>query len=162
AVEHPAHVRRIVVYGVALVGEELRRELADEEPPDYEETGAEVATWWKLFWEAAGPEHAATVAPRSLAEMLLPGSLRHYGHNAAGRAAHEQLIGALQAPMLALAGSNEMLRKETEEAAGRSPWITFEELGDTGIYAADEQPEEFARVVDDFLRLPDEALAPAA
>jgi pimeloyl-ACP methyl ester carboxylesterase len=162
AVEQPERVRGLVVYGVALLSEERARTLAEEQPPDSEETGAEVARAWGVYWGLASPDLAPRIATRSVTEMLLAGGLRQYGHNSVGRADHVALLESLRRPMLALAGRREMLHAQSQEAAARSPWITFHELGDAGIFAADEDPEAFARVVDEFLRQPDPELDPPA
>lgn len=159
SLEQPGRVRRIVAYGVALLDEETARALAEEEPPVFDEQATDILTWWKAFWTLSGPDLAPTVAPRCLGDLMLSGDKRPYGHNAVGRTDHRPYIDRLRVPTLALAGSREMLREETERSAGLSEWIRFHEIPDAGVFVADERPDELARVVDEFLRLPGARLA---
>ena len=160
AVEHPDQVRRLVGYGVPLLGEEWATRLATEQPPVFDLEGDVVGKWWRSFAQLAGPERAVEIAARSTAEMLLPGPLLPYAHNAVGNADHDALLARLERPLLAIAGRHEMLHAESRRAAEVSPWVTFVELGDAGTYAADEEPDALVAAIDEFLRAPHDSLNP--
>lgn len=150
----PRRVRRIVAYGLALLGAEEARHLAEEPSPRYDAGGSEILAWWKLFTEHVPPHQAETLVPRYVADMLLSGPNRAFGHRAVGRTNHEALLRAVAVPVLAVAGRREMLYLSTKAAVGLSPMIEFHELGDAGIFVADERPAEFAGLIDRFLKGP--------
>lgn len=152
----PGRVRRIVAYGVALIEAEMAGFLAAETTPPYDEKGGDLMNWWSDIYRFAGPELGPTVAARGIADLLLCGEGRSWGHNAVGRADNAGLIDRLRVPTLALAGSREMLREQSEKAAAVSTWIEFEELGDAGIFVADEVPDELSARIDAFLRRSDD------
>ncbi|MCX2749995.1 alpha/beta hydrolase [Arthrobacter sp. MI7-26] len=152
SVLHPDRVKAVVGWGIPRLAEPIRAVLAHEPPPEYDYNGTEILNSWRAFWKEATAESRPNACVRSMAEMLQTGDKRAFAHRAVGRANFDELIAAMTVPMLALAGSQEMLRKETEAAARLSPLITFSEFGDAGTYVADEQPDAFASAIDDFLR----------
>jgi pimeloyl-ACP methyl ester carboxylesterase len=157
AAEYPDRVRRIVGYGVPLLAAESARELADEAPPEYDEAGEVVLAKWHHYWSVAPSGLQATLAARTVSEMLSAGRLLPYAHRAVGRADNAALMRGVSVPMLALAGTRELLRRETEAAASLSPWVRFVELGDATTFAADERPHELAALITEFLRADDAA-----
>jgi pimeloyl-ACP methyl ester carboxylesterase len=148
-------VRRMIGYGLAVLDEPLKRELADEADPDYEAGGREVLSWWKSFTSHVPPGQAPVLVPRYTADMLLSAANRAYGHRAVGRANLAPRIEALNIPVLAVAGRNELLYEGTRRLAEASAHIEFHEFGDAGIFAADEHPAQLALLFHEFLSKPE-------
>jgi pimeloyl-ACP methyl ester carboxylesterase len=146
-----SRVRRLVGYGLAVLDDAFARELADETAPDYAAGCSEALDWWHVFADAVPAAQAPELIPRYLADMLLSGVNRPFGHRAVGRADFEPALHALCVPTLALAGRREMLYEGTRRIAGCSPFIRFHEFGDAGIFAVDERPAELAQLIHDFL-----------
>ncbi len=154
AARSPQRVRRIVAYGLPLLGAEMARHLAEEADPVHDATAAVALQWWAGFTQHAPADQAATLVPRYVADVLLAGPWLAWPHRAVGREDHAPVLRALAKPLLAVAGRREMLYEETRAAAGLSSQVTFHEMGDAGILVADERTEEFARLVDGFLGRP--------
>src|SRR5207237_9320279 len=113
-------------YGIPLPDTDRAQVLANEEPPEYDYQGIALIKWWKWRWKAGGPLFNAELATARTAEMLLSGLGRPLAHRAAGRAAPARLPPSLQVPTLALAGSNEMLYRETMAAPSMNPVVRFQ------------------------------------
>lgn len=155
---HPGVARRIVGYGVSLLSAEHAAELVAEEPPDYDAEGDLVLAKWRHYWSKSPAGMEPAVTARTISEMLATGRNLPQAHNAVGRADNEALIRGVSAPMLALAGSRELLRAQSEAAAELSPNVRFVEFGDATTFAADERPAELAALIVDFLRAPEATL----
>lgn len=152
ATRHGEHVERIVSWGVPMMDAAGAERLATEAGPEYDREGNELLARWRRLWGYATSDAALPhVAVRTLAEVLLTGDRRPEPHRALGRADVAGMIRALRVPMLALAGTNEMLRAESEATTQLSPLVSYRELGDNGFYVPDEAPEELVEAIDAFL-----------
>lgn len=150
----PGRVRRMVTYGVPLLDETLANQLRDEPAPTYGADGGDVMHWWGLFTQSVPPEQASRLVPRYMADMLMAGANRPYGHRAVARdrVEFEAILRSLRVPTLAVAGRRELLYQSTRDAVQLSPNLKFHELDDAGIFVADECPAKFAEVIDQFLK----------
>ena len=152
AVSAPDRVSHVAVWGFPLMPEKDRRRLATEAPPQYDWEGDEIVARWTGRRAVGAPEYTTHIALRCLIETLQAGSRKPYGHRAVGRADHAGLLRQLCAPLLLLAGSNEMLLDHTRAAHELAPDATLVMLGEAGIDVADHYPEELVAAVRDFVR----------
>ncbi|MFL5846424.1 MAG: alpha/beta fold hydrolase [Solirubrobacteraceae bacterium] len=151
AARHPRRVGRIAGWGIPLLDEETARAMATEPGPRYDRDGGEVIARWKTYWKYAREGSPPGPIVRSLTEVLLTGDRRADAHNALGEADVETLLREVAVPMLSIAGTREMLHAASVRAAELSPLIEYRELGDSGFFVVDEEPEAFADAVAEHL-----------
>jgi pimeloyl-ACP methyl ester carboxylesterase len=153
AARHPGRVLRIVGYGIPWFEPEMAQKLATEAAPEYDAAGTALVAKWRLYWDRAGDQaDAPALASRTVAEMLLAGTLLPFAHRAVGNGDHAALLDALDVPMLGVAGERDILAERTRLAAERFANVTLAELAGVGAFVADERSVEYATLIDEFLR----------
>lgn len=148
ASRHQGGLTGLVACGMPLLEREVLERFAVEPPPVHDEAASELLDAWRAHWgyAADGPGRSLIVA-RSVAEMLAWEDRRPHAHRALARADLESMVREAQVPILVLAGAREMLREASELAASITPLARFEELGRSGFYAPEEDPEALARAI---------------
>jgi hypothetical protein len=91
------------------------------------------------------------MAVRSLAANFEAGMRRHLGLLAMKREDHVRLLERLERPYLAISGPLDSFYEETRRSAEISPRVTFLDAGENGLFFGEENPELYARHVDEFL-----------
>jgi pimeloyl-ACP methyl ester carboxylesterase len=160
AVEHPEQVVGVVGLGLFADDPELRRAFLASGPNVYDRDGEQVLKQWQLRWQIGGPAFTPDLAVRCLVDELRAGTRRHFGIVALAGADHHALLAALERPYLVLGSRHDLLYAESRRAAALSPHATFHDLGEHGLFLADEAPAEYARLVDEHLETAATAAAP--
>jgi pimeloyl-ACP methyl ester carboxylesterase len=151
----PERVGALALWGVPMMEPERAYRLAHEDRPEFTlDYGEELAANWTRRWNMSNPAVAEWVNVRCMAEVLLCGLRRPDGHRAVGREDTTALVRSVTRPVLAMCGSNEMLREQTLRSMNEFPDATLADIRDLGIDAFDEAPEELAELMDRFFRAP--------
>ncbi len=154
AADFPHRVRKLALWGIAIYVDALRasrERLKNEPPPGYDAEGAEFAKFWATQRILAGEAFSAELGLRALIEMLQTGAARPWGHWAGQRCDREAVLARVRQPTLVMGGERDPLWPGIETAASLIPQGRFHVIHGAGLYVTDEHPEEFARVVLEFL-----------
>ncbi|OGA12406.1 MAG: hypothetical protein A3G25_05130 [Betaproteobacteria bacterium RIFCSPLOWO2_12_FULL_63_13] len=154
AADYPDRVRKLVLWGLAMYVDALRasrERLKNERPPDYDVQGNELVSFWSRQRSLAGEAFTAELGVRAMIEMLQTGSARPWGHWAGQQCEREAVLARVAHPALVMGGERDPLWPGIEAAASLIPHARFHVLRGAGLYVTDEFPEEFARLVTQFL-----------
>jgi pimeloyl-ACP methyl ester carboxylesterase len=154
AADFPARVGKLALWGLAIYVEALaasRARLKNEPPPDYDEEGSELIAFWKRQRMLAGEAYTPMLGVRAMVEMLQTGAERPFGHWAGQKCDREPLLRRVTQPVLALGGERDPLWPGIEAAAKLFARGRFHVIPGAGLYVVDESPQEFVRLVRDFL-----------
>lgn len=64
---------------------------------------------------------------------------------------HEAMVRDLTRPFLGISSHRDSFYEETQRAAALNSHVSFRDVGDEGLFFAEENPREYARVIEDFL-----------
>lgn len=154
AAEFPHRVRKLALWGLAIYVDALRasrERLKNELPPRYDAEGGEFASFWARQRVLAGDAFSAELGVRALIEMLHTGSARPWGHWAGQRCDREAVLAKVPHPALVMGGERDPLWPGIETAASLLPQGRLHVIRGAGLYVTDERPQEFARIVVEFL-----------
>ena len=129
AVDSASRVKKLALWGLAIYVEALsasRERLKNEKAPVYDDEGAALLAFWTRQKMLAGAAYTQCDRPALLA-----------------RVPHETLV---------LGGERDPLWPGIEAAAKTFPRGRFHVIEGAGLYVADECPQDFVRLVDDFLK----------
>lgn len=90
AATHPGSVRRLALWGIPLLAEDLAEKLANEEPMTYSDDGSEIAKLWQLRENYPGMGFSRMVD--FLVSVLQMKETKPWAHRALGRADMRGLI----------------------------------------------------------------------
>jgi pimeloyl-ACP methyl ester carboxylesterase len=90
AATHPGSVRRLALWGIPLLSEDLAEKLANEEPMTYSDDGSEIAKLWQLRENYPGMGFSRMVD--FLVSVLQMKETKPWAHRALGRADMRGLI----------------------------------------------------------------------
>jgi pimeloyl-ACP methyl ester carboxylesterase len=141
--QRPERVRGVAGYGIPLVSEQRRRELATEAFVTLSAGGEEVAAYWHARRRRGGASPEVADTARSLAEWLLAGDYAVWGHRAVGSYDTAGALARVSQPLLGMAGRQEDLYEDTRRAVQTAPDGRFVSLGSAGIDVADTSVEAF-------------------
>ena len=127
--------------------------LANEISATYGPAGEGIMQRWTDIYESCSPELAESVAARELGEMVLASANHAIAHRSLGRAAHRTLLmAATQRTLLVESTGRGSLPVDTKEAAALMRDGRLVELDHIGPNIPDEAPQEFAELIDGFIR----------
>lgn len=151
AADAPHAIRRLVAWGVPLLEPELQERLANEAPPEYDETGDMMRAYWARRRQFSGAAYSTEVGVRCAIEMLQTGPTRPWGHWAVARADIVALLRQVQQPVLVLAGQNDPVWARSAEAAGLLANGSFRCIEGAGLDVVDQHPRELVELAAAFL-----------
>jgi pimeloyl-ACP methyl ester carboxylesterase len=154
AVDFPARVGKLALWGLAIYVEALaesRARLKNEQPPVYDDEGAALTAFWVRQRALAGGAYTPALGVRSMIEMLQTGAERPYGHWAGQHCDRAGLLSRVTQPALIMGGQRDPLWPGIEAAASLFPHGRFHVIEGAGLYVVDEDPQEFVRLVREFL-----------
>jgi len=154
AVDFPGRVGKLALWGLAIYVEALaesRARLKNEQPPVYDDEGAALTAFWVRQRALAGDGYTPELGTRSMIEMLQTGTARPYGHWAGQQCDRVALLARVSQPTLVMGGPRDPLWPGIEAAAALFPRGRFHVIDGAGLYVVDERPQEFVRLVCEFL-----------
>jgi pimeloyl-ACP methyl ester carboxylesterase len=152
AVDFPGSVRKLVVWGYPLMDEAHRQNLLNAAPLEYSADGHELQDQWNGRIAFNGPTFTTALNLRCTLERLHAGREWFRLYNAVGGADFHGVAAALDVPVLVMSGRRDMVWEESQLAAKAIRGASFLEIPGSGVYVADEQPEEFVAGVHGFFR----------
>lgn len=153
AASHPARVRKVVLSAPALVDEEHRRLYGEKPPVDEVERKLDGSHLVEL-WSMRAPFYPKSVdlLERFVVDALKAGDRSGEGHLVVARYDMVPKLPLIQAPVLIVAPTEDPFAfPEARKLAPLLPGSRIVELPGGMIPAPDQLPEEFARIVADFL-----------
>jgi pimeloyl-ACP methyl ester carboxylesterase len=147
----PERVGAGIGFGIFLPGGRFESAVTAAAPPVYDRAGAEVMRQWNIRWQLGGANFTAEMAVRSVAANLEAGERRHLGLLAMKDSDHEAMVRDLTRPFLGISSHRDSFYEETQRAAALNSHVSFRDVGDEGLFFAEENPREYARIVEDFL-----------
>jgi pimeloyl-ACP methyl ester carboxylesterase len=151
AVDVPARVGGGIGFGIFLPGGRFESAVTAAAPPVYDRAGAEVMRQWEIRWQLGGAKFTPEMAVRSVAANLEAGERRHLGLLAMKDSDHEAMVRDLTRPFLGISSHRDSFFEETQHAAALNSHVSFRDVGEEGLFFAEENPREYARIVEDFL-----------
>ena len=154
AVDFPGRVGKLALWGLAIYVEALaasRARLKNEQPPVYDDEGAALIAFWVRQRALAGQAYTSALGVRSMIEMLQTGAERPYGHWAGQQCDRAALLARVTQPALIMGGQRDPLWPGIEAAASLFQRGRFHVIEGAGLYVVDESPQEFVRLVHEFL-----------
>jgi len=154
AVDFSRRVKKLALWGLAIYVEALaesRARLKNERPPVYDDEGAALTAFWVRQRELAADAYTPGLGVRSMIEMLQTGAERPYGHWAGQQCDREALLRRVTHQVLVMGGQRDPLWPGIEAAASLFQRGRFHVIEGAGLYVVDECPQEFVRLVCDFL-----------
>lgn len=149
ASELPGAVRRLVLWGVPVLGFMERGDVMREEPPDYENDLVGVI---QEYTEKRYPTPVPwQLKVRSLIDMLQMYERRTWTARAAAAVDPGAILKTIETPVLFMAGDGEQYQKQTMKAALLCQNGKYVNLGPAGSDVVDEIPDEYVREVYEFL-----------
>ncbi len=155
AVDSASRVKKLALWGLAIYVEALaasRERLKNEKAPVYDAEGAALLAFWTRQKMLAGAAYTQELGVRAMVEMLQTGLQRPYGHWAGQHCDRPALLARVPHETLVLGGQRDPLWPGIEAAAKTFPRGRFHVIEGAGLYVADECPQDFVRLVDDFLK----------
>ena len=157
AVSHPRRVKKLVLIGAPNWSEEARSKILSQRAGVPKTDGSHMIDMWRWRRELVGPSTAPELLHREvMAALLSPSSAMQIRH-AMARHYIDQRLPLVQAPTLFLSGDhNHNVRHVEHHISLMSPTTPVETavIKDTGNFAEMEKPEEYARILMDFLAKP--------
>lgn len=147
----PERVGARIGFGIFLPGGRFESAVTAAAPPVYDRAGAEVMCQWDIRWQLGGANFTAEMAVRSVAAKLEAGERRHLGLLAMKDSDHEAMVRDLTRRFLGISPHRDSFYEETQRAAALNSHVSFRDVGDEGLFFAEENPREYARVIEDFL-----------
>ncbi|CAI5529824.1 unnamed protein product [Closterium sp. Naga37s-1] len=145
----PQVVRRVVLWGVPMLGFMEQGDVLREEPPDYDgDLEGTVATFLEKRYPYPVPWQLKV---RTLIDMLQTYERRPWLTRAMAVVDHAALLGTLPMPVLCLAGDGEPYQKATMKAALLCKNGKYVNLGSAGSDVVDEIPDDYVAEVLGFL-----------
>lgn len=162
AANYPSLVRRLVLWGAAMMGPEMMDRLANEQPPQFTMEGDELLKN-RGVRKNMNPNVTIAMLNKFLLERLQTGDHTNWGHNAVGREDHEILGRRVSQPTLVTCSQGDYLTFESSKtAAALMPNGRFVEFMDASLDVPDEKPEELSDLIADFLNEETASETPAA
>ncbi|CAI5484048.1 unnamed protein product [Closterium sp. Yama58-4] len=152
AAELPHIVRRLVLWGVPMLGFMERGDALREETPDghYDsDLPAAVTTFLHRRFPEGGVPWQLKV--RTLIDMLQTYERRPWLSRAMAVVDHAELLKRVHTPVLCMAGESEPLHKATRKAALLCKNGEYVDMGAAGRDVVDELPDDYTSVVLQFL-----------
>ncbi|CAI5515824.1 unnamed protein product [Closterium sp. Naga37s-1] len=152
AAELPHIVRRLVLWGVPMLGFMERGDALREETPDthYDaDLPAAVTTFLERRFPDGGVPWQLKV--RTLIDMLQTYERRPWLSRAMAVVDHAELLKRVHTPVLCMAGESEPLHKATRKAALLCKNGDYVDMGAAGRDVVDELPDDYTSVVLQFL-----------
>ncbi|CAI5967489.1 unnamed protein product [Closterium sp. NIES-65] len=152
AAELPHIVRRLVLWGVPMLGFMERGDALREETPDghYDSDLPDaVATFLHRRFPDGGVPWQLKV--RTLIDMLQTYERRPWLSRAMAVVDHAELLKRIHTPVLCMAGESEPLHKATRKAALLCKNGEYVDMGAAGRDVVDELPDDYTSVVLQFL-----------
>eukprot|EP00850_Spirogloea_muscicola_P011776 SM000074S21686 [mRNA] locus=s74:443197:444583:+ [translate_table: standard] len=153
ALTYPQRVRRLVLWGIPILETPWREQLLQPQLPQPPDTRKDhpAAVPQSLHNRFPGEMQGWPVQARAVVEMLQMGEERAWLIKAAAAMDHEVALHAIQQPVLCMAGDSEAFQAATMRAASILPRGRYWHLRDGGIDVVDRYPEEYTRLIVDFL-----------
>ncbi|CAI5536251.1 unnamed protein product [Closterium sp. Naga37s-1] len=152
AAELPHIVRRLVLWGVPMLGFMERGDALREETPDaqYDSDLPDAVTTFlhRRFPDGGVPWQLKV---RTLIDMLQTYERRPWLSRAMAVVDHAELLKRVHTPMLCMAGESEPLHKATRKAALLCKYGEYVDMGVAGRDVVDELPDDYTSVVLQFL-----------
>jgi pimeloyl-ACP methyl ester carboxylesterase len=143
----------MVLWSVPYFGGDMVMYLANEISATFGPAGEGILERWTSIYASCSSELAEPVAARELGEMVLASANHAIAHRALGRADHRALLmAAPQRTLVVESTGTGSLPVETREAAALMRRARLVELEHIGPNIPDESPQEFAQLIDEFIR----------
>ncbi len=160
AAEQPEAVRTLSVFGWNKIGGEWIESIRKAGPRVFGPDGRTVGHHWVRRWEMSGRllddpnENRFTEAMglRTMIALLQAGPEWYWAYRAIGETDHAALARQITCPVLLFAGPRDHLWQESQDGVADFANASFVGIDWVGVDAADEEPETFCRVVDEFIR----------
>ncbi|CAI5467811.1 unnamed protein product [Closterium sp. Yama58-4] len=152
AAELPHIVRRLVLWGVPMLGFMERGDALREETPDGQydsDLPAAVSTFLHRRFPDGGVPWQLKV--RTLIDMLQTYERRPWLSRAMAVVDHAELLKRVHTPVLCMAGESEPLHKATRKAALLCKNGEYVDMGAAGRDVVDELPDDYTSVLLQFL-----------
>lgn len=152
AVQFPQLVKKLVLWGIPILGVMSRGDVLREEPPDFAGNFFGVID---SFVKERFPDEGYPwqLKVRGLIDMLQVGNKRHSASRPMALVDLESLLKKLKQPTLCMAGDFEPLQKSTMKAALLLSNGKYHNLSPAGCDVVDEFPDEYVSGVIDFLKV---------
>jgi pimeloyl-ACP methyl ester carboxylesterase len=151
AADYPGRVRKYVPVGYPLLRDDLRAGLANAKPGTFSIDGAELADYMAGIRFLGGRWLTPHVARRCLIEKLQAGDTWNWAYHAVAAYDDAALARRIAVPTLIVVGRGDPICPDSERAATVIPGAELAVIEDGGVNVADDAPEEFVRIVDEFL-----------
>jgi pimeloyl-ACP methyl ester carboxylesterase len=152
AVERPARVHALALWGPALMTPERHARLANEGRPNWECAEEWLGPRWLARRKASGAGWTDAIGRRATIELLQAGPDSQWLHNAVAETPIDPYLPRVSQPVLTLCGEQDTLYAESERAAALVPRGRFEPMRGASLDVADHAPDAFVELVDGFLR----------
>ncbi len=151
AADFPGRVRTYVPIGYPLLREEMKAGLANAQPGTFSTEGVELDGYMKGIRHLGGRWLTSHVARRCLIEKLQAGDTWNWAYHAVAAYDDVALAKKLAVPTLIVAGRGDPISPDSERAVEVIPGAELVIIEDAGVNVPDDAPEEFVRVIHDFL-----------
>jgi pimeloyl-ACP methyl ester carboxylesterase len=146
-----SRVQKLALWGPCLFDPDKRARLVAERPPVFDDDGDNLRMLWQRRRLIGGPKFTPHIGVRFMAEVLLTGDHRPWGHWAAGQFDTGRLLPRLTQQVLFLSGEYDTQWQETRRAADLVRNSRSVSIAGASMDVADEFPSEFVDAVLHFL-----------
>jgi pimeloyl-ACP methyl ester carboxylesterase len=159
AVSQPARVARFCAYGWPRHDAELRAKRREMPVRVFDRDGEMVKDNWARRWDMSAmllppgepSRFTEALALRTMISKLQAGKTWNWAYHCIGNTDPVEIAGRIRCPVLLFAGPRDHNYQESIDAVGDFPDARFVAMDWVGVDAPIEDPEAFARVVDDFI-----------
>ena len=152
ATDRPEWVSALALWGVPVLVDDLRAQLAAEGPLDWEHAQDWLGPRWARRRSASRDGGTAAITRRFLLELLQAAPNTNELHNAVALTPVEPLLPHVRQPLLSLCGELDVLWNTAERAAHMAPHGQFAPIHGASVDVVDENTDTFVEIVDRFLR----------
>jgi len=160
AAEWPTLFNRLLVYGWGRHDAEARKVRMAAVPRKFAKDGKEIYEHWLRRWDMSGrllenPEdsrYTEAIAVRAMISYLQAGENWCWAYHTIGSTNAMELAKRIRNPVLLFAGPRDHLWDQSQAAVGDFPDARFVAMPWVGPDAADEEPDAFCTVIDEFLK----------
>lgn len=154
AEKYPDRFEKGAMYGVAHLEPQYAEKLANEEPIVYSEGPDEVSRPWVRYWtglKRRNLQGSVANGLRNAIDVLRMGEHSSWAHNAVGKVDHAASVANIDRPLLIIGGEFDRgLLPGSRELGKLLRAGRYYDMPGVGGDVYDENPEELARVVDEF------------
>jgi pimeloyl-ACP methyl ester carboxylesterase len=152
AVRFPQRVRKVVPVGYALLPADMINGLSRAAPQDVSADGHELEYLWKGITRLGGDTFTGDIGVRCLIEKLQAGRDWFWAYRAVSGFEREKTARSITQPTLCIVGRKDPLSQWQPNATAIMPNSRGHVVESGGVNVADDAPDEFVDVIDQFLR----------